>query len=130
MPTARELPRFYIMALMVSTKAIFDLIAKMSLNNKDRLMGNDLLELTRQMKGLDKTMQDLFQGKIAAGLEIDRLKQEILRLKQGGGPPRPAGPPRPPPAPPPPPPAPPTPGPPPRLSCEGGGGEGGGEPKK
>src|ERR1043166_4777643 len=84
MPTARELPRFYIMAVMISTKPIFDLIAKMSRNNKDRVMGNDLLELTRQMKGLDKTMQDLFQGKIAAGLEIDRLKQEILKLKKGG----------------------------------------------
>jgi hypothetical protein len=73
------------MAAMVSTKALFDLLAKMNRNNKDRAIGNDIMELMRQLKGLDKTLQDLFNTKITSGLEIDRLKQEISRLKKGEG---------------------------------------------
>jgi len=69
--------------MALTLKPIFDLLAKMARNNKDRMIGNDILELTRQIKGLEKTVQELFQSKIASGLEIDRMKMEMSKLKKG-----------------------------------------------
>ncbi len=71
---------------MISLKPVFDLLAKMSRTNKDRQIANDILEVTRQIKGVDKTVQDLFNTKVQSGLEIERLKQEIAKLKKGEAP--------------------------------------------
>jgi hypothetical protein len=70
---------------MSSLKPIFDLLAKMNRNNKDRQIGNDILEMTRQMKGVEKNLNDLFNNRVASGLEIERLKQEISKLKKAAG---------------------------------------------
>jgi hypothetical protein len=69
----------------VSLKPIFDLLAKMNRNNKDRQIGNDILELQRHMKGVEKNMNDLFNNRVASGQEIDRLKVEIRNLRKAAG---------------------------------------------
>lgn len=72
--------------MSTSLKPIFDLLAKMSRTNKDRQIGNDILELQRQVKGMEKVFNDLFNNRVQSGLEIERLKQEIGKLKKGEAP--------------------------------------------